>query len=79
MFPNGKKHQPCLNCGAVLLSNALDEAGHMSVNTLTRFEFKEEADDLYFKCPKCGARNCVQLVTGPDGLPRVTISHLRPE
>jgi hypothetical protein len=27
MFPDGKKDQPCLNCGAVLLSNELDEAG----------------------------------------------------
>jgi hypothetical protein len=79
MFPDDKKDQPCLKCGAVLLSNALDEAGHMSVTTLTRFEFKEEADDLYLKCEKCGAKNCVQLVTGPTGLPRVRISHLRPE
>jgi DNA-directed RNA polymerase subunit RPC12/RpoP len=79
MFPNGKKDQPCLNCGAVLLSTALDEAGHISANTLTKFVFEEVTDDLYIKCQKCGAKNCAELVTGPDGSPRVRINHVRPE
>jgi hypothetical protein len=79
MFPNGKKDQPCLNCGAVLFSNALDEAGHMSVNTLRKFVFKEDGDDMYIECQKCGAKNRAELVTGPDGSPRVRITHLRPE
>lgn len=29
MFPNGKRDQPCLSCGAVLLSNALGEWGEI--------------------------------------------------
>jgi ribosomal protein S27E len=78
MLPNGKNHQPCLNCGDVLLRHMLDEVGQMSVNTLTQFEFKEDGDYLYIECHKCGAKNCVELVTGPNGLPRVRISHLKP-
>lgn len=63
----------------VLLSTALDEAGHTSANTLTKFVFEEVTDDLYIECQKCGAKNCAELVTGPDGSPRVRITHVRPD
>jgi hypothetical protein len=78
MLPNGKKDQPCLNCGAVLLAKAqLDEAGHISVNTLTQVELQEVEVDLYIKCQKCGADNCVELVTGANGLPQLRVTHVK--
>ena len=75
---NDKKDQPCLNCGAVMFSNALlDAAGHMAVNTLTQIELQEVGDDLYFKCPKCRAKNCVELETGSSGLPLLRFTHVK--
>ena len=75
---NDKKDQPCLNCGAVMFSNAqLDAAGHMAVNTLTQIELQEVGDDLYFKCPKCSAKNCVELETGSSGLPLLRFTHVK--
>ena len=74
---DAKKDQPCLNCGAVLISKAqLDAAGHMSVNTLTQLEFRATDGEMYLKCPKCAARNFVDLDTGEDGLPQVKVTHV---
>ena len=79
LFNYYKKDQPCLNCGAVLLSKArLDEASHPSVNNLPQIELQQVEDELYIKCQKCGAKNCVELDTGPDGLPLLRITHLVP-
>ena len=75
---NDKKDQPCLNCGAVMLRNAqLDTGGHISVNTLTQIELQQVEDDLYVKCQKCGAKNCVELVTGANGLPQLRFTHVK--
>ena len=79
MDADNNKDQPCLNCGAVLLSNArLDAAGHIALNTLSQIELQEVEDEHYFKCQKCGAKNCVELETGPNGLPQLRITHLKP-
>lgn len=79
MAINENKDQPCMNCGAVMFSNArLDAAGHMSVNTLTQIELQDVEGELYFKCQKCGAKNCVELETGSNGLPRITFTHVKP-
>ncbi len=72
------KDQLCMNCGVVMLSNArLDEAGHISVNTLTQIEFEQVENDLYIKCQKCNSKNCVELVTGSNGHPQLIFTHVK--
>ena len=76
MVPNEKKDQPCLSCGAVLISKVqIDVAGHLSLNTLTQLQFQAVEGEMYLKCPKCTARNFVDLDTGEDGLPQVKFTH----
>jgi predicted nucleic-acid-binding Zn-ribbon protein len=78
MANDDNKDQPCMKCGAVLFSNArLDAAGHIAVNTLTQIELQQVEDDLYFKCPRCGAKNCVELETAPNGLPQLRFTHVK--
>ena len=78
MDVDNNKDQLCLNCGAVLFRNArLDAAGHMSVNTLTQIELQEVEEEMYFKCQKCGAKNCVELVTSANGLPQLRFTHIK--
>ncbi len=79
LVSNEKKDQPCLGCGAVMISKVqLDEAGHLSVNTLTQLEFQAVEGEMYLKCPKCAAKNFVDLDTGVDGLPQVKFTHVKP-
>ena len=79
MLNDDNEDQPCLNCGAVMFKNArLDPAGHMSVNTLTQIELQKVDDEMYFKCPKCGAKNFVELETGSTGLPQLRFTHAKP-
>ena len=78
MANEGNEDQPCLKCGAVLFRQArLDAAGHMAVNTLTQIELQQVEDELYFKCPRCGAKNCVELETAPSGLPQLRFTHVK--
>jgi hypothetical protein len=78
MFSNHKKDQPCLGCGAVMISKVqLDEAGHLAVNTLTQIEFQAVEGEMYLKCQKCGANNFVDLDTGKDGLPQLKFTHVK--
>ncbi len=71
--------QPCMNCGAVMFPKArIDAAGHMAVNTLTQVELQQVGGDLYFKCPTCGAKNCVEQDTGSEGIPQLRFTHVKP-
>ena len=71
--------QECIKCGHVMFTQArLDAAGHLAVNTLTQVELQQVGDDLYFKCPKCGAKNYVVMETSASGLPQLRFTHADP-
>jgi hypothetical protein len=73
------RDQPCMNCGAAMLSNArFDADGHLAVNTLTQIELQQADEDVYFKCQRCGAKNCVELETGANGLPHLRLTQVKP-
>ena len=74
---DGTRDQPCMNCGAAMLSNArFDEDGQLAVNTLTQIELQQADDMMYFKCQTCDAKNCVELETGSNGLPHLRLTHV---
>ena len=71
--------QECMQCGAVMFKKVRhDPAGHMSINTVTRAQLHQHGDELYFKCPGCGAKNYVDMETNPSGLPELRFTHAVP-
>jgi predicted nucleic-acid-binding Zn-ribbon protein len=38
----------------------------------------QDADDIYFKCPKCGAKNLIETDLSPTGLPQLRITRVKP-
>ena len=55
----------------------LDAEGHMAISTATKAELQEDENDLYFKCPKCGGKNLVEMDTSPMGLPQLRFTRLK--
>ena len=71
--------QECLLCSAVMFKKVrLDPVGHMSINTVTQAQLFQEEDELYFKCPNCGAKNYVDMETNTAGLPQLRFTHAVP-
>jgi predicted nucleic-acid-binding Zn-ribbon protein len=71
--------QECMKCGAVMFKNVRrDLGGCVSINTVTQAQLHQEQDDLYFKCPKCEAKNYVEMETNPAGLPELRFTQAKP-
>ena len=71
--------QRCMKCGEVMFEKVrLDAEGHMAVDTPTQAELHQDEDDIYFKCPKCGAKNLIETDLSPTGLPQLRITRVKP-
>ena len=70
--------QKCLKCGRVLFKKVLlDEKGHMAMDVNTPLDLESDDNEQFFRCPHCSAKNIVLSSTDPDGLPGLTVSHIK--
>lgn len=79
MIQEDNKDQKCMSCGAVMFGNVqIDAAGQLAANTMMLSKLHLDEFGIYFKCPECGAKNCVQMEASASEAPQLKFSHVRP-
>ena len=63
----------CLNCTEVLCEIEPSRSGHCRSGPLKRCELEEEDDQVFYRCPACGAKNIVEETRTPSGFPQLTV------
>ena len=59
----------CLNCTEILCEIEPSRAGRGGSGPLTKCELEEEDDQVFYRCPTCGAKNIVIETRTPSGFP----------
>ena len=59
----------CLKCTGILFKTVLlDDKGHTAIDMTTPAKRERDANDSFFRCQFCGAKNIVIDVKSPGGL-----------
>jgi hypothetical protein len=70
--------QPCLACDKVMFqTRPLDESGDFARIHDSETTVESDADDVYFVCPHCGAKNVVVSEARKGEGVRLRISHIK--
>ncbi len=72
------KDVKCLSCrGLLFKANPLDDKGNWAMDPKFKLSLTQEANEAYFKCPHCGAKNVVIDSASPSGLPQIKIVRVK--
>ncbi|HUJ68020.1 MAG TPA: hypothetical protein VLW86_00775 [Syntrophorhabdales bacterium] len=63
----------CLNCTEVLCEIEPSRSGRSGSGSMARCELEEEDDQVFYRCPTCGAKNIVVETRTPSGFPQLTV------
>jgi hypothetical protein len=63
----------CLNCTEILCEIEPSRASRGGSGPLRKCELEEEDDQVFYRCPTCGAKNIVIETRTPSGFPQLTV------